>query len=358
MELAVIDTEERKEVVLLDDDMQIVEPVYLYLKNLKRRGRAFNTIKANGRDLKTYYDFLKEYGYKADEATVDTVLDYVDYLRGNGRTLALYKESELTPKSINRMLSTLRSFYKFYNITYGTVNPMLVEEVYAAGARRGMLAHIGRSNKVRSSVFKVKETKRRIHLIDEDDAVTFFSQLPTRRDRLIFKFLYLTGARIQEVLDLKISQIPYPDHDKDICVLEGIKSKGKYRDLYVPMSVISEIDDFIMEERSMIETAHEYLFVANKPGYTGNRLTYHALYSVFKKVSEDTGIELNFHDLRHTFISKLTESGMDISIIRIIAGHEQVETSQKYIHISGKYLKESLASYWEKSILTGGAGNE
>ncbi len=354
MELVVIDTEERKEVVLFDDGMKIVEPVYLYLRNLERRGRAFNTIKANGRDLKVYYDFLTEYGYKADEATVDTVFDYVDYLRGNGRTLALYKESALTAQSINRMLSTLRSFYKFYSITSNVINPILVEEVSARGVRHGMMAHIGKSNKVKNSVFKVKEIKRRIHLIDDEDAAIFFSHLPSKRDKLIFKVLYLTGARIQEVLDLKISQIPYPDDEKEICVLEGIKSKGKNRDLYVPMSVMAEIDDFILEERSLVETSHDYLFVANKSGFQGNRLSYHALYAVFKKVSEDTGIELNFHDLRHTFISRLTESGMDISLIRIIAGHEQIETSQKYIHISGKYLKESLSSYWEKSILTGG----
>lgn len=124
------------------------------------------------------------------------------------------------------------------------------------------------------------------------------------------------------------------------------------------MSVIEELDAFIMEERSSVETNHDYLFIANKAGFTGNRLEYHSLYAVFKKVSKETGIELNFHDLRHSFISYLTETGMDISLIRIIAGHEQIETSQKYIHISGKYLKESLASYWDRSILTGGISHE
>ena len=141
-------------------------------------------------------------------------------------------------------------------------------------------------------------------------------------------------------------------------MLEGIQSKGKTRDLYVPMAVIAELDTFIMEERSLVETNHDYLFIVNKAGFTGNRLEYHSLYAVFKKVSKETGIELNFHDLRHTFISHLTETGMDISLIRIIAGHEQIETSQKYIHISGKYLKDSLASYWNKSILTGGSCHE
>lgn len=358
MELFVNESDERKEVVLLDDNMRIVIPVFRFLKNQIRKGRAFNTIKANGRDLKVYYDFLGEYEYDVMNATPDTILDFIDYLRRTDDMPALYRESELTAKTINRMLSTVRSFYKFCSITYGTVNPILLEEVNAGTLRRGMLSHIGYDNKVRSSVFKVKETQRRIHLISEDEAVEFMKQLPTRRDQLIFKVLYLTGARIQEVLDLKISQIPYPDISKEICVLEGIKSKGKTRDLYVPMILIQELDDFIMEERGLVDTEHDYLFIANKPGMIGNRLSYRSIYGVFKLVSESTGIEMNFHDCRHTFISRLTETGMDISLIRIIAGHEQVSTSQKYIHISGKYLNESLAEYWNKSILTGGDINE
>ncbi len=358
MELIVIQNEQREEVVLFDDEMRIIRPVYGFLQNQKRRGRSFNTIKANGRDMKIYYSFLSEYSYKADEATSDTILDYVDYLRNSDGIPALYKESALKAQSVNRMLSTVRSFYKFYEITYGAVNPILVEEVYHGSVHKGMLAHIRNDNRIKSSVFKIKEAKRRIHLIDEKEAMIFFEQLPTRRDQLIFKALYLTGARIQEILDLKIAQIPYPDDEKEICVLEGIQSKGKTRDLYVPMTVIAELDEFIMEERSLVETNHDYLFIANKAGFTGNRLGYHSLYAVFKKVSKKTGIELNFHDLRHTFISHLTETGMDISLIRIIAGHEQIETSQKYIHISGKYLKDSLASYWNKSILTGGRCHE
>lgn len=358
MELIVIQENEREEVVLLDDEMQIVEPVYQFLKNQCRRGRAFNTIKADGRDLKVFYDFMQLSGYSVDEVTTDIILDYVDYLKsGDVSMLAIYKESCRTPKTINRMMSTVRSFYKFYETAYGGVNPILLEGVYGGGSK-GMLAHIKNSNRVKSSIFKVKETKKRIHLIDEAEAEKFYMALPTRRDRLIFKILYLTGARIQEVLDLRIPQIPIPSNDKEICVLEGIKSKGKTRDLYVPMSVIRELDSFILEERGLVKTDHDFVFVANRGGYAGNRLSYHSLYVVYKGVSEKTGIELNFHDLRHSFISHLTEMGMDVSLVRIIAGHEQIATSQKYIHISGRYLKESLASYWRKSILNGGGEYE
>lgn len=354
MELIVIQNEAREEVILLDGQMQIVKPVYEFLKNQKRRGRAFNTRKANGRDMKIYYDFLNAGNYQVEDATLGTILDFIDYLRGSNDIPSLYKESIRTPKSINRMLTTIRSFYQFYEATYGSIDRSIVEEISRGGNYRGMLGHIRNDNRIRQSIFKVKETKRRIHLVDEEEADLFYRALPTWRDRLIFKILYLTGARIQEVLDLEISQIPLPNTAKVICVLEGICSKGKFRDLYVPMSIIEELDDYIMEERSQIETKHEYIFTAVRNGYRGNRLSYRSLYGIFRKTSEKTGIVLSFHTLRHSFISHLTETGMDISLIRLIAGHEQISTSQQYIHISGKYLSESLASYWKQSILSGG----
>ena len=85
-----------------------------------------------------------------------------------------------------------------------------------------------------------------------------------RRDILLYKMLYLTGARIQEVLDLEIDSVPLPDMSQLVGCFRQIKSKGKTRDLYVPMSLIKELDDFIMEERNLIDTDHSYIFVSEQ----------------------------------------------------------------------------------------------
>lgn len=90
---------------------------------------------------------------------------------------------------------------------------------------------------------------------------TILNELTKKRDYLLYKTLYLTGARIQEVLDFEIESVPIPDNTKEIGVFQNIKSKGKYRDLYIPMSLIEEIDNFIFEERNLIETDHSYIFV-------------------------------------------------------------------------------------------------
>lgn len=67
-------------------------------------------------------------------------LDYVDYLKSHNIILSLYGESARTAKFINTMLSMIRSFYQLYEVSYGAVNPTIVEEVFRGDSY--ILAHI------------------------------------------------------------------------------------------------------------------------------------------------------------------------------------------------------------------------
>lgn len=71
MELHVIEREGRKTVVLLDNEMRIVKPVYDYLKFQRQKDKALNTLKASGSDLRTYWEFLNDNGYEYDKANKD-----------------------------------------------------------------------------------------------------------------------------------------------------------------------------------------------------------------------------------------------------------------------------------------------
>ena len=69
-------------VVLLDDEMKIVKPVYDFLRFQQQKGRAINTLKAYGTDLCLFWTFLKENGYAYDQVTPRLIADIIDYLRG------------------------------------------------------------------------------------------------------------------------------------------------------------------------------------------------------------------------------------------------------------------------------------
>ena len=256
MELHVIEREGRETVVLLNNEMRIVKPVYDYLKFQKQKDKALNTLKASGSDLRTYWEFLNDSGYEYDKVTPKMIAEFIDYLRASDDdVIALNKESKRTNKTINRILSTIHMFYQFEADMQEIDNPILMHDVNRPfNAFKGILEHAKSDNKTKQSIFKVKESDYKINLVTDDEMELFLSRLDKRRDILLYKMLYLTGARIQEVLDLEIDSVPLPDMSQLVGCFQQIKSKGKTRDLYVPMSLIKELDDFIMEERNLIDT--------------------------------------------------------------------------------------------------------
>lgn len=263
MEICISEHNGKMVAVLLDDEMKIVKPVYDFLRFQQQKGRAINTLKAYGTDLCLLWTFLKKNGYAYDQVTPRVIAEFIDYLRGGDEMLSLYRESVRSNRTINRILSTVHTFYRYQADMHEIDNPILMHEINRPfNMFKGILAHTRSDNKTKQSVFKLKESQYAVHLVMDSEIKLVLGQLTKRRDILLYKMLYLTGARIQEVLDLEIEAIPVPDMSKSICVLHQIRSKGKCRDLYVPMSLIAELDEFIMEERGRIATDHSYIFVS------------------------------------------------------------------------------------------------
>lgn len=217
--------------VLLDQNMRLVKPVNEYLDFQALRGRAENTLLAYGKDLKTFFEFLEQRKLQYDQVTANMIRDYVEYLRApDVNTVYLFVESKRSPATINRMISTLHGFYGYHVSMYGIVNPVITEDINSPnGIFRGILYHTRKSNYTRQSVFKVKESEYRIHLFTTTEMRQMHDVLPTARDKLLFKFLLQSGARISEALSLRIEDIPVPDISSDISVLRHVKSKGRYR---------------------------------------------------------------------------------------------------------------------------------
>lgn len=360
MELSVIKQGNRGVVVLLDDEMKIVKPVYAYLKQQARLDRSFNTIIANGRDLKLYWEFLNYMGYEYTEVTPITISEFIEFLRSSeecmdDKIIIFYGTSKRTGKTINRILSTVYCFYKFCCLVTEIKNPIIMEEINRQqNMFKNFLHHARNNNKIGKSIFKIKQSEAIITIIPDAHIELLMNCLQNSRDKLILKIMYLTGARIGEVLDLKIENIPYPNSDETFGVLKNIKSKGKCRNLFIPMRLIEEIDSFIINERALIDTEHSCLFVALQKQNLGHPLTYRSIYDVFDRAKKKVGLKFNFHDIRHTFVTHLAETGMDVSIISIIAGHKHIQTTEKYTHLSDKYIGESLSRYWKSNAFLGG----
>lgn len=360
MKLHVIESTGKEIIVLLDDEMRIVKPVYDFLKFQRQKDKALNTLKANGNDLRIFWEFLSINGYEYDKVTPNLIADFIDYLRkGDNNLTSIHKESVRTNRTINRILSTIHIFYEYEADMQEIDNPILTRDINRPfNMFKSILHHARSDNKTKQSIFKVKESNYAVRLVTDEEMNIFLNKLNKRRDILLYKTLYFTGARIQEVLDMEIESVPVPDMLKLVGIFQQIKSKGKTRDLYVPMSLIAELDDYIFEERNKIDTDNSFIFVSEQKRQLGKQLTYRAAYDKLKKVQDEIGIYFNFHDLRHTFCSDLIQSGMDVSVARIIMGHEHISTTQKYTHLSDPYIEDSLSRYWNKCLLIGRGSNE
>lgn len=347
--------------VLLDRQMRLVQPVNEYLGYQALRGRAENTLRAYARDLKIFFEFLEQRGLQYDRIDLPMIRDYVEHLRSPDEHLAfLHTESKRTPATINRMIGTVHGFY-CYQAAMGNIstNPLIMKEVNSPNSVfRSMLYHTRKSNYTKQSIFKIKESDYHIHLFTAADIQALYTALPTARDKLIFKLLIQSGARIGEVLSLKIEDIPVPDFSSEISVLHQVKSKGRYRDIYVPTELLAELDSYIMGQRSAVRTAHNYVFTAQHPHQKNGPLSYRGLYEVFKRAGKKVEIDFKFHDTRHTFVTRLVESGMDFSVVQILAGHKHITTTQKYVTLSTGYIAKSLSAFWAASPMTGGAADE
>ena len=356
MELHKISDGAKSGYVLLDQHMRLVAPVNEYLNYHALRGRAANTLRAYARDLKIYFEFLEQRELRYDQIDVKLIRDYVNYLRSpDERMIFLNAESKRSPVTINRMVGTVHGFYCYQAAMNDIVNSPITKEVNSPNSVfRGMLYHARKSNYTKQSIFKIKESDYQIHLFTTAEIQAMLKTLPTARDKLIFKFLIQSGARISEVLALKIENIPVPDFSSEISVIHHVKSKGKYRDIYIPTILLVELDDFIMEHRSLIKTTHSYVFTAQHPHQQSKPISYRGLYEVFKRAGRKAGIDFKFHDTRHTFVTRLVESGMDLSVVRILAGHKHISTTQKYVTLSTDYIAESLSKYWSFSMMAGG----
>lgn len=342
--------------VVFDHQLRLVEPINDYLEFQRKIGRAENTICATAMDLMRFWEFMDENYYVWTDLSVDMIADFLDYLRGT-QDAEKSKRSARTNRTINRIVSSVRSFYEYQLNRDGKSEGTFPGnyETTSSNAYQGMLQHIKADRKTIQSVFKQKENLYQVHLVTEEEMQQFLSAVERTRDRLMFQMMYFTGARIQEVLDLEISSVPVPDEKKAVGIFRQIRSKGKKRDVYAPMNLIREMDTYVYEEREQIQTEHRQVFVSEKKNYRGKPLTYHAVYDRMRRIQELTGVRFNFHDLRHTFCVNLIRSGIDISVVQILMGHAHLHTTQNYMHLDNGYLQECLERYWNKNQLLGGS---
>lgn len=242
--------DELEKVIVLYDDMRLCRPVNNYLEYLQLRRLSDNTIIGYSRDLKIFFEFLELKKYTYSKVDTGCMLEFMKYLQVDvekeRNVIKLPTKKKRSPATVNRILSSIHGFYKFIAVTDEIENPLIKEFVMRPTSMyREFLYHIRKNNDTQKYILKVNDERKEYHIITDEEASIVYKCLNNKRDKLIFKILYQSGARIGEVLNLKINDIPIPNFESNVAVIYNIKSKGKRRNLYIPMSLVEEIDEYI-----------------------------------------------------------------------------------------------------------------
>ena len=151
------------------------------------------------------------------------------------------------------------------------------------------------------------------------------------RDKLILKLLIATGARVSEILNLKIKDIE--NHDYEFIKVLGKGSK--YRIIPVYNSLELEIKEYLVNVRPNLKEATETFKLF--PGIRRENF-----WKKLKKIAKDAGIQKNVypHIFRHSVATVLLSNGADIRIVQEILGHSNISTTEIYTHVEKSDLKK------------------
>jgi len=222
--------------------------------------------------------------------------------------------SNISNRSINRKISSLKTFYKFLLKTNQVdANPLAKHQAL----------------KVSQKVQVPFSEKEIFEVLDSEDEEMNFE---TTRNKLMVELLYSTGMRRSELINLKIS-----DLDLSNGVVKVLGKRNKERYLPLLESVRKSVNNYI-PMRQAIESKEPFIFLTLKGKKTYDTLVYRTINNYFSKVSSK--VKKSPHMIRHSFATHMLNEGADLNAIKELLGHSSLASTQIYTHSSLGKLKE------------------
>lgn len=284
-----------------------------YLQFEKRY--SLHTITAYSNDLVQFFDFIET---QYDKVSLEQITGSM--VRS---WLAGMKEIEMTGKSLNRKISSLKSFFKY---------------------------HIRQERLVKSpmeTVISPKITKRLPAFVAEQDMEQLLANLSFAEgwkgytEKMVIQLFYATGMRLSELILCKQTQL-----DLSKSVIKVLGKGNKERILPLSKNLALELATYISEKPATAKD-NPHLFVTEK----GKSLQARAVYSFVKfYLSQVTTLQKKSpHVLRHSFATHLMNNGADLNAVKELLGHASLAATQVYTHNTIEKLKEVFAKAHPKA---------
>jgi integrase/recombinase XerC len=276
-----------------------------YLEIVKKSSK--HTLRAYATDLRSFVSFLQE-----EKRSDDLSLISKKEIR---RFLSVLYEKKKSSKTVLRVLSSLRSFYRYAR------REKLVED--------SPLTDIESPKKEKTIPLSITYEQIQ-HLFNQPDLSSYLGF----RDRVILELFYSSGLRLSELTGLNRQ-----DFDPSSRILTIFGKGKKQRQTPITENVVSLLIRYLNHpERPLIEQDRQAIFL-NK---WGKRLTPRSVDRNFAIYLRQSGLseKITPHTIRHTIATHLLEKGMDLKTIQMLLGHSSLSTTTIYTHVSSKLKRE------------------
>lgn len=279
-----------------------IEKFLEYLEYQKKYSE--NTISAYEKDLEELSNYIQNRKLNYEKLEYKDVTDYMMYL----------SDKKMKAGSINRHLSSIRSFYTF-----------LIKNGEATSSPFSLINGPKKEKKL-PNYLQYEEFLDLIATCDETNLGI--------RNRMILELLFASGVRVSELVNIKIADIDFKNREIKIF------GKGKKtRIVYFNKTCREVMSKYVREARQELlkGKTNEYLFV----NHLGNHLTRRGVADILEKLIMKSSIKhkISPHTLRHTFATLLLNEGMDIREVQELLGHARLATTSIYTHVSNEELR-------------------
>ena len=262
-----------------------------------------NTVASYIRDLNQFSAWLGD--RSVDTVNNETVGGYIAFLKENGKSAS----------TVNRCMATLKGFYS-YLVTTGRLDASPVAGIATE-----------RTEKKLPAILTGQEVEL---LLEQPDT----SDLKGCRDKAMLELLYATGMRVSELLALNVDDI---NHDAGVV---RCRSSGKERSVPMYQAAIDMLTNYLSVVRDQLVAAPDEaaLFV----NMNGERMSRQGFWKIIKHYQQKAGIEKDItpHTLRHSFAAHLLENGADLKSIQEMMGHADISSTQVYVQLVNKKLRD------------------